>query len=116
MGGCKKEASVEAAPTHDDFTLDLSASFNSALNRDGGYFYSNGIIIARTLNGGYIAVSKACTHEGTAVVFDSTNNRFYCNNLGGIFFTSGTVTGGPARKSLTKYNTSLSGTSLRVYS
>jgi len=116
LEGCKKEGSIEAAPTNVDFTLDLSASSNSALNRNGGYIYSNGIIVARTLNGEYIAMSKACTHEGTAVVFESTNNRFYCNNHGATFSTSGTVTGGPARNSLTKYNTSLSGTSLRVYS
>jgi cytochrome b6-f complex iron-sulfur subunit len=113
MAGCSKDGT---APTAVDFTLDLSAPANAALNAAGGYVYKNNIIVARTQQNTYIAVSQACTHEGTAVQFQGANNRFYCPNHGATFSVTGTVTGGPANKPLTQYNTQLTGTTLRVFS
>lgn len=111
MGGCSKVDNGKV-----DFTLDLSKSENSALNTNGGYLYSNGVIVARTMSGTYIAVSSSCTHEGTSVRFDGANNRFQCPNHGARFSTSGAVTLGPATRPLTQYNVTQSGTTLRVYS
>jgi cytochrome b6-f complex iron-sulfur subunit len=120
LGGCSKEeggsGNVPTPPTGVDFIINLSDSANSALNTAGGYIYRSGIIVARTLSDQYIAVSQACTHQGTTVVFEGANNRFYCNNHGSTFSTTGSVTGGPAGAPLTKYNTALSGTNLRVFS
>lgn len=120
MGGCSKDdggsSSVPPAPTGVDFTINLSDSANAALATAGGYIYRSGIIVARTLSDQYIAVSQACTHQGTTVVFEGGNNRFYCSNHGSTFSTTGSVTGGPAGAPLTKYNTALSGSNLRVFS
>lgn len=113
MAGCSKDG---ATPASVDFTLDLSATANAALNTAGGYVYKNNVIVARTLQNTYIAVSQACTHEGTSVQFQGGNNRFYCPAHGATFSVTGTVTGGPANKPLVQYNTQLTGTTLRVFS
>jgi cytochrome b6-f complex iron-sulfur subunit len=120
LGGCSKDddggGNVPTPPTGVDFTINLSEAANVALGTAGGYIYRSGIIVARTLSDQYIAVSQACTHQGTTVVFEGANNRFYCNNHGSTFSTTGSVTGGPAGAPLTKYNTALSGSNLRVFS
>ncbi|MBI1803424.1 MAG: Rieske 2Fe-2S domain-containing protein [Ignavibacteriae bacterium] len=116
MDGCKQEDAVVNAPTNVDFTLDLSDPANSSLQSNGGYLYKNGVIVARTGSGAYIAVSMACTHQGTTVQYDLSNNRFHCPLHGSNFATDGTVINGPASSPLKKYNTTLSGTSLRVFS
>ena len=120
LGGCSKDddgsGNVPTPPTGVDFTINLSETANAALATAGGYIYRSGIIIARTLSDQYIAVSQACTHQGTTVVFEGANNRFYCNNHGSTFSTTGSVTGGPAGAPLTRYNTAVSGSNLRVFS
>lgn len=113
VSSCSKESTTPSTPSNVDFTLDVSTG---ALAANGGYLVSNGVIVARTTSGSFIAVSAACTHEGTNVYYSSSNNNFICPNHGAKFSTSGSVTQGPASKSLTQYKTTLSGTSLRVYS
>lgn len=118
--GCKKSAdssnSDTSGPTNVDFTLDLSASANSALLTNGGYLISNGVIVARTTTGTYIAVQRSCTHESYNLSYQATNSRFYCPNHGATFSQNGAVTNGPATKSLTTHNTLLTGPSLKIYS
>lgn len=119
--GCSKTSNSSngpsnAAPTNVDFTLDLSASANAALSKNGGYLISQSILVARTATGAYIAVQESCTHQSYPLVYESGSSQFYCNNHGATFTEKGTVTGGPTNRSLTVYNTTLTGTSLRVYS
>lgn len=111
VSSCKKE---DATPATVDFTLDLSLAENIALNTNGGSRIVSGVIVAKTLAGNYIAVSSACTHQGTTVNFDSANNRFNCPNHGSNFSTTGTVLNGPASTALKQYTVTLTGTSLRV--
>ena len=111
ISACKKENN-----TNIDFTLEISSSENSALAVKGGYVISQGVIVAKTITGEYIAVSAVCTHQGVNVQFQSSNNRFHCPSHGANFNTNGTVQNGPANSPLTKFNTSLSGNMLRVYS
>ncbi|TDG34937.1 Rieske (2Fe-2S) protein [Pedobacter changchengzhani] len=119
--GCKKtdggtaSANTKGA-TGVNFTLDLSLSANAALLNNGGSLISNGVIVAKTKNGNYIAVQRSCTHESYTLTYQSANSRFYCPNHGATFTEGGAVTNGPASNSLTVYNTTLTGTSLRVYS
>lgn len=116
LGGCSKDGSKPSPPSSVDFTLNLSDSVNAALNTAGGFIYKNGIIIAKTLSGSFIAVSQACTHEGGTVQFQANNNRLVCPLHGAMFQVDGTVLAGPARTPLTVYKTSLTGTSLRIFS
>jgi cytochrome b6-f complex iron-sulfur subunit len=116
LNGCSPLNNPITAPTNVDFTLDLMAPANAALKTNGGYLYNGGIIVARTVSGTYVAVSQICTHAGGTVQYVSNANSFYCPNHGSSFATNGSVINGPATSSLTAYHTSLTGTSLRVYS
>lgn len=115
---CGKDSnpSVPGAPQNVDFTLDLGSSGNSDINTPGGYIYNQGIIIARTGANSFAAVSQACTHQGTTLIFQLSQNRFHCNNHGSNFNTNGTVINGPASSPLTVYKTQLNGNNLRVTS
>jgi cytochrome b6-f complex iron-sulfur subunit len=114
--GCNVQNPVASAPSNVDFTLDLSAAANNALKTNGGFVYNQGIIVARTTAGEYVAVFSVCPHAGATVQYDTRNNRFTCPAHGSNFATTGALINGPASHGLTKYNTSLNGTSLRVYS
>lgn len=118
LGSCSKSStgSNVTAPANVDFTLDLSLPANSSLAASGSYLYSNGIIVAHTIAGNYIAVSQACTHEGVTVQYIGSSHQFYCPSHGATFSETGAVTGGPASSSLKQYQTSLSGTMLRIFS
>ena len=106
----------DPAPTNVDFILDLSSSQYSALNTIGGSASANGIIIARLSSTEFTALSRACTHEGTAINYRQAAKDFLCPNHGARFSTAGAVLQGPATRSLTKYNTELTGNSLRIFS
>ena len=103
------------APTNVDFTLDLTNPAYSGLKSAGGYVYNAGVIVAHAASG-YVAVSQACTHQGTAVIFDSPGGQFFCPAHGSRFSLSGAVVNGPAGSPLGSYKTSLTGNSLRVFS
>lgn len=97
-----------------DFTIDVSTG---ALATAGGSVVQNGIIIAKTLTGNnFIAVAVACTHAGTSINYVSSTNSFLCPNHSAEFSSTGAVTRGPASSNLKQFNTTLTGTSLRVYS
>jgi cytochrome b6-f complex iron-sulfur subunit len=119
--GCSKTSdgspsSSTPAPSNVDFTLDLSSSTNTALNTNGGYIYSNGIIVARTTSGTYLAVSQTCRHESTNVIYRPTQNQFYCQRHGATYSSTGVSAGIETNLPLTNYKTQLTGTTLRIYS
>ncbi len=109
LSGCKKNTTA----TKVDFTINTSTG---TLAKNGGFLVSNSVIVARTNAGAFIAVAAACTHQGTTVNYNSTNDVFVCPNHNAIFSENGSVMQGPATINLTKYNTTLTGTSLRVFS
>lgn len=113
LSSCDDHETPGPAPTGVDFTLDVSTG---ALSSNGGSLVKDGIIVARTNSGDFIAVSAACTHEGAIIGFDAGANNFSCPRHGAQFSTTGAVTRGPANRNLVKYNTELSGNSLRVFS
>ncbi|MGL2992611.1 ubiquinol-cytochrome c reductase iron-sulfur subunit [Flavobacterium sp. TSSA_36] len=101
------------APTGVDFSVDVSTG---TLATNGGFMVTQGIVIARTLTGSFLAVSASCTHEGTNVNYSASGNKFVCPNHGAQFSSTGAVTAGPATRNLTEYKTTLNGNSLRVFS
>lgn len=110
---CEKDGTPVAAPANVDFSLDIKTG---SLSTNGGYVISNGIVVARTLSGAFLAVSAACTHEGANVSYVSGSNSFHCPRHGAEFNSAGAVTQGPASSPLKVYQTSLNGTTLRVFS
>ena len=126
LGGCSKSSGTDSGsvvpppppppvPTNIDFVFDLTKSENANLATSGGFIYKNGVIVARTTTGTYIAVAMACTHQGTTLVYQGSQNRFFCNNHGSTFSNTGIVNIGPATTNLQQFNTSLTGSMLRVF-
>ena len=111
--GCNNLNVNPSAPTNVDFTLDVSSG---SLAQNGGYLVKSGVIVARTQSGSFLAVSAGCTHEGTTVQYKVSQNEFYCPNHGALFASTGKVLQGPASRSLSQYKTTLTGSSLRVFS
>jgi cytochrome b6-f complex iron-sulfur subunit len=115
--GCSLYSCAEEAVNPNvDFTLDLTAAENSALLNAGGSLGRNGVIIARIQGNEFVALRRACTHEGTDVNYQQSKQNFRCPNHGSEFSKTGAVQIGPATRPLTMYNTELTGTSLRVFS
>ncbi|MEO8885130.1 MAG: Rieske (2Fe-2S) protein [Mucilaginibacter sp.] len=118
--GCSKSGSSPsgstAGPTGVNFTLDLTLASNAALLNNGGYMALNGVLVARTMAGAYIAVQQSCTHENYPLTYQGNSHQFFCNNHGSAFTEAGAVINSPANRSLSVYNTTLTGTSLRIYS
>jgi cytochrome b6-f complex iron-sulfur subunit len=118
--GCSKGSSAAnngtSPPSKIDFSLDLTASANAPLLSNGGYLATNGILVARTAAGTYLAVQQSCTHQSYPLVYNGSPSIFFCNNHGAEFSENGSVLSGPTNKSLTVYKTALTGNSLRIYS
>ncbi|AEI51481.1 QcrA and Rieske domain-containing protein [Runella slithyformis] len=98
-----------------NFTLDLTNSTYLSL-KTAGSFVTVGSVIVANAKGTMVALSKACTHQGTTVTYRSAQNDFFCSNHGSEFSTTGAVEVGPATKALTLYTAKLSadGNSLTV--
>ncbi len=113
LSGCQKANISPIAPSDVNFTIDVSSG---GLSVNGGFLIKNGIVIARSNSGNFIAVSATCAHEGTKVEYDSQNNSFSCPSCGAAFNNKGQVTLGPSVKSLTGYRTILRGNLLTILS
>lgn len=113
LGSCKK-SSPGGNTTPTSVTLDITQPAYAALQNPGGYIYTNGLIVAKTMAGAIIAVSQSCTHEGATVVYQGGSDRFYCPRHGATYNDAGGVTGGPAPYSLTKYNVSVNGNTITI--
>ncbi|RYU83833.1 QcrA and Rieske domain-containing protein [Hymenobacter persicinus] len=125
LGSCSSSKGSDPAPDATngpasvDFTLDLTAPDNAALNDPArGYVYGAGgqVIVAKTTAGGYLAVQAPCTHEGTRIQFQPSQGNFLCPNHGSLFNADGTVANGPAARALKKYTVTQTGTTLRITS
>lgn len=97
-----KEASAETNPTGSDTVIKLDDK--SPLNTVGGSQVvdtpSGKIIIARTSETGFTAVSAICTHKGSTLGYDAKNKIFACPSHGSKFNLDGTNAGGPAKNPL----------------
>ncbi|MAU72105.1 MAG: (2Fe-2S)-binding protein [Pseudozobellia sp.] len=79
-------------PTGVDFTIDLEASENAALANEGGYVLRNSVVVARNLEGEFVAGSQVCSHQGyDEVRFTSHDGGiFYCDVHDSRFEQDGT--------------------------
>ena len=112
MQGCSKDV----APTN--FTLDLSSSSNAALANVGGYVIANNgnTYVTRTSTTSFLALSLACTHQGTTVIYNSATAQFTCPNHHSQFASNGAVQSGPASTNLNVLNVTQSGNILTIKS
>jgi cytochrome b6-f complex iron-sulfur subunit len=64
----------------------------------------------------YIALQSSCAHESYTLNCEGSNSGFYCTNHWACFSNTDSLLNDPDSKSLQAYNTTLTGSSLRVYS
>jgi len=106
LSGCGTGKDPAPVDITQNFAVNINNTAFKPLQNVGGFVRMNGIIIARTQQGGFIAVSQACTHQGTNVNYVLADNTFLCPNHGSVFTSKGEVQKGPATKPLTLYRTS----------
>jgi cytochrome b6-f complex iron-sulfur subunit len=119
LQSCKKDdtGGTTTPTTGVDFTLNIDDAANSALKVNGGFVISNGVVVAKDKNGNFVAATQSCSHEGfKQVTFDNTKNEFMCSRHGARFDTTGKGLNSEASKGLTIYKTTMTGSSLRVFS
>ncbi|WP_375445490.1 ubiquinol-cytochrome c reductase iron-sulfur subunit [uncultured Fibrella sp.] len=110
VSACGKESSDPAPAATVDFTINWAKSPYSNLQTKGGYVTEQGVIIAQTLTGNFVAVSAICTHDKNTLAFQGANNRFYCPAHQSAFSTSGAVLNGPAVNALKAYTVTVNQT------
>ena len=114
LSSCQNESEVAPSGTV-DFTLDLTNASYSALNTVGKYIVYNKVVIARVSTTSFAAVTQICSHEGQAQVMYN-GSGFSCPAHGATFSITGAKTNNVSSKGITAYQTTLTNTSLRVFS
>jgi cytochrome b6-f complex iron-sulfur subunit len=92
-----------------DFTIDLKNASYSKLTTAGEFAIIGDTLVAN-VSGNYIAVSKACTHQGTTLAFRKAEGDLWCSNHGSEFKTDGTVEKSPATTALKTYKATFNAT------
>jgi cytochrome b6-f complex iron-sulfur subunit len=97
-------------------TVDISSGSPLAQNGFAIVQYTGGsLLVARTDDGVYHAMTAICTHQGCSIdQYSSGSKEFICPCHGSRFSNTGTVTNGPASTALKQYVTSVSGTQLII--
>ena len=116
LNSCSKDDTDtdEPTPNPNEIIVDLNHADNSALGTVGGYIYKGDIIIFRSSDTNYGALSKLCTHSECTVIYDHANSILPCPCHGSIFSTSGAVNNGPAVGNLKKYTVKKDGNNLKI--
>ncbi len=74
-----------------NFTIDLTNSTYSPLKTAGAYRIIGDVLVAFTTSSTYVALSKACTHEGFTLRYRDSTNDIFCSNHGSEFTITGAV-------------------------
>ena len=105
----------DLVPTNpDEVVINLNAASSADLGTVGGFIYSGNIIVFRTGDNAYLALSKVCTHSQCTVTYNHAAENVPCPCHGSRFSTTGAVLNGPAASALKKYNVKLEGNSLII--
>ena len=125
LHGCSSDNDEETEgntpiPTGIDFTIDLDEPANAKLADNGGFVLKNLVVIARNLEGEFVAASQVCSHQGYEEVrfVDSDGGIFYCDVHGSRFEQNGAPLNqvdGATAKTLKIFKTELTGTMLRIF-
>lgn len=91
-----------------NYVIDLTSDNYKKLKTEGEFSIIGDTIVIALSNQRYVALSKACTHEGTAVTYRKAQNDLRCPNHGSEFNLDGSVKVSPAASPLTVYKTTLS--------
>ncbi|MDC6390389.1 Rieske 2Fe-2S domain-containing protein [Maribacter sp. PR1] len=124
LGSCSKDngedGNIVEEPNNVDFTIDLTSAEAANLANNGGFILKNLVVVARNLDGEFVAASQVCSHQSYDEVrfTGQQGGIFYCDVHGSRFAQDGSnlnQVDGKAPKPLKIYQTELSGDSLRVF-
>jgi cytochrome b6-f complex iron-sulfur subunit len=114
LNSCSKDNTTTATV---DFTIDLADATNATLAINGSYVVRNNAVIARTNDGNLVAATLMCSHEGQKkVTYNKDTNEYLCTAHDARFDLQGAGLNSKGNKGLTIFQTSLTGTILRVFS
>lgn len=98
--------------TTSSFKVDLTKELQAI----GSFIFNDKIIVVRLATGSvpssFVALQRACTHQGTDVNWNASKNEFVCPNHGARFNTSGQNIGGQSASALPAYAITIAGTTL----
>lgn len=120
LQGCSSDSDSgggEEVPSGVDFTIDLSGPDGAALQENGDFIIRNDVVVARNLEGAFVAASRICSHEqnpGVSFV-EQLGGIFECYVHGSRFAQDGTPLNAVTANPLKVFRTSLSGDLLRIY-
>ncbi len=123
LHGCSEDAvvgDIVEEPTGVDFTIDLNSDEAQPLATNGGFILINLVVVARNLEGEFVAASQVCSHQSYDQVrfVSQEGGIFYCDVHGSRFAQDGAplnqVDSNPARP-ITVYNVELEGSILRIF-
>jgi len=114
LHSCKKDDTTAPAV---DFIVDLTTSEATILKTPGNYIIKNQVVIARGTDGNYYAATVTCSHEGRKeITYNELSNTYLCTAHGAEYDLTGKGLNDNGKKGLTIYKTSVTGTTLRIYS
>lgn len=90
------------SPEPTNLTLDLIDPVNAALKTNGGYVIKDGVVIARSNQGTYIAATLTCSHEGKNEISYQTDH-FYCAAHGAKYDNAGKGLNSEGKKGIRVY-------------
>lgn len=118
--GCSSDSEPgggEEIPTGVDFTVDLSGPDGAALQNNGDFIIRNDVVVARNLEGEFVAASRICSHEQNAGVsfVETQGGIFECEVHGSRFDQNGTPLNTITLNPLKIFRTELQGDLLRIF-
>lgn len=112
-------------PNGVDFTVDLTDAASAPLANDGGFILAKSnpansltdIVIAKNLEGNFVAASQICSHQQTDEVrfISEDGGIFRCSTHGSRFSQTGTPLNSITSNPLKVFQTELNGDILRVF-
>jgi len=114
FNSCSDDSSDDDNNNNNGNTVDLTDPAYANLKTVGGFAYKGDIIIIRSSDTVYLALSKVCTHSQCTVTYNSTNKDIPCPCHGSKFTTTGAVITGPATSPLKKYSVTQNGNILTI--
>jgi len=114
FNSCSDDSSDDDNNNNNGNTVDLTDPAYASLKTVGGFAYKGDIIIIRSSDTVYLALSKVCTHSQCTVTYNSTNKDIPCPCHGSKFTTTGAVITGPAASPLKKYSVTQNGNILTI--
>ena len=113
----KDDEPTDPVPTGVDFTIDLNSTEGQQLANNGDFILKKEVVVVRNLEGNFVAASQICSHQQTDQVrfIEEQGGIFRCFTHGSEFSQSGTPLNTITNNPLKVFNTSLNGSTLRVF-